>query len=299
MLTDRFRLWGERWIEKGLWFLAPLSWLYALAVLIRNQLYQKGFFQKVRVDTVVISVGNIVAGGTGKTPFTQALARAFPQKKVAILSRGYGFCPDEAMLLKKTVPHAEVFVAKDRSQIAQRIAPYFDLILLDDGFQHRKLKRDIDVVLVRKQKEKYLPLGFLRDSPRRLKDAEFVFEEDDFDLAVDRILDLKGNEISSIQGWKVALFCGIARPSRFKKKIEEMGAQVLFETYFADHGKMDLQKLPKAEAYLCTEKDAVKIENTDLPIFYLQMQIRLTKGLPKWENLIAKISEKIENRLHV
>lgn len=294
MLPDSIRLLGQKWIAAQPWYLAPLSVVYALAVWIRNAFYDLGVFSITRAPCTVVSIGNIVAGGSGKTPFVHFLASAFSHRKVAILSRGYGSIPDEALLLAKKLPSVSVFVHKNRAELAKQIGKDFDLILLDDGLQHRKLYRDFDVVLNRMQKEHYLPWGFLRDSPKRLRHAT-VFEESEWAFSVRRILKLNGEEIPSIRGKNVTLFCAIARPERFRKTVEALGAHVEKEVHFADHGKIDLARLPPADLYLCTEKDAVKLPKTTLPILYLEMQVIVGEGHEKMEKLIAKIDQKIDN----
>lgn len=289
MLRAKF----ERLIERGAWYFAPFSWCYALGVFCRNKLYDWRWLPTYRVNATVVSVGNIVAGGTGKTPFVLMLAKRFANRKVAILSRGYGEMPDEAMLLARRLPNVKVYVGKDRVALAR--AADADLLILDDGFQHRRLHRDFDIVLVRRQKEHYLPWGFLRDQPKRLQGAE-VIQTDRLTLSVKRILDLKGREIPSIKGWQVGIFCGIANPRRFKKTVEDLGAQIVAEKYFGDHEVADLRKLPKVNALICTEKDFVKLPMTDLPIYYLEMEMEISFGKEHWEKMIEKIDQKIDNR---
>ena len=138
----RFLLYGQKLIEKGAWYFAPLSMLYALVVFCRNWLYDHRYFRVSKVPCTVVSIGNIVAGGTGKTPFVHLLAKAFSSRKVVILSRGYGKVPDEPMLLQKRLPSARVYVGKDRVSLAKRaVNDGAELIILDDGFQHRRLHR--------------------------------------------------------------------------------------------------------------------------------------------------------------
>lgn len=297
MLRDKLLLWGERLVESSPWYLAPLSWIYAFVIFIRNKLYDFHLLPITRVRCTVVSVGNIVAGGAGKTPFVHLLASQFPKRKVAILSRGYGSVPDEAILLSRKLPHVKVYVEKDRAALAKRIAPDFDLLILDDGFQHRRLHRDFDIVLTREGKEHYLPFGFLRDSPKRLLSANAIFSVGrELELNVKRILDLHGNELPSIKGRKVAIFCGIAKPERFKKTVEALGAEIVFQRFFADHEVADLSKLPKENILICTEKDAVKLSPTEWPIYYLEMEMHVVKRRDYWEKLIEKIDQKIDNR---
>ncbi len=296
MLRAKFFRIGERLIQRGAWYLAPISWLYAFAVFCRNQFYDLGLLPIHKVDRVVVSVGNIVAGGTGKTPFVLMLAKAFHHRKVALLSRGYGEVADEALLLAKRLPHVEVLVGKDRVALAKRAQA--DLLILDDGFQYRRLARDFDIVLMHSRQEHYLPWGFLRESPKRLKGVDLI-HPNELKLCVNRILTLNGEEIPSIRGWKVAIFCGIARPERFKKTVVALGAEIVNETYFADHERADLAQLPKDVPLLCTEKDFVKLPKTHLPIYYLEMEMEWVGSQDKWEKLVEKIDQKIDNQSHL
>lgn len=293
----RLLLYGQKLIERGAWYFAPFSWLYALAVWIRNSLYDWGWLAVTKVPCTVVSVGNIVAGGTGKTPFVHLLAKTFSHRKVAILSRGYGRVPDEALMLAQRLPQVKVYVGKDRVASAKKaVSEGAELILLDDGFQHRRLHRDCDVVLGGIS-GRYLPWGFLRDSPRRLPEADAHFTGDDWAVKVTRILDRKRQEISSIRGWKVAIFSGIAKPSNFKKTVESLGAEVTAEVIFADHEMADLNRLPHVGALLCTEKDFVKLPPTDLPIYYVEIELEMTRGRDRWEKAVEKIDQKIDNHL--
>ncbi|OGN55471.1 MAG: hypothetical protein A3D96_00740 [Chlamydiae bacterium RIFCSPHIGHO2_12_FULL_44_59] len=295
MLRNRWLQFGQRLIELRLsWVFAPFSFLYALAVFFRNFLYDCSLLKITKVTPVVVSIGNVVAGGTRKTPFTLALARALSHRSVAILSRGYGRMPDEAILLARRLPQARICVGKDRVELARTIQDV-DLILLDDGFQHRKLHRDIDVLLTRKQPDHYLPWGFLRDSPNRK--ADFVFVPDsDFTLVVKRILDLSFQEIPTIQGWKVDIFSAIADAGQFKKTVESLGAEIIRTRNYFDHEIPDLQEFSHVRPILCTEKDVVKLPTTDLPIYYLEMEVQIAASPKKWEMLIEKIEETIDNR---
>ena len=162
---------GRELIEKGAWFFAPLSWIWGAYVFIRNKLYDWNWLGSRSVPCTVVSIGNIVAGGTGKTPFVQMMGDAFSIRKVAILSRGFGVVPDEAMILQRRLPHAKIYVGKNRASLAEQAAKDgAEIILLDDGFQRLKLHCDFEIVLIREDdpfaKGHYLPWGFLRDSPK-------------------------------------------------------------------------------------------------------------------------------------
>ena len=322
-VKDKFLLWGQGRIEKGAWFFAPLSCLWGFVSFWKNVLYDCRVFSSQKVACPVVSVGNLVAGGTGKTPLIHLLAARFSHIPVAILSRGYGKIPDEPLLLQRRVHHAKVYVGKDRVKLAQKAArDGAKLILLDDGFQYRKLHRDFDLVMLALSdpfgKGHYLPWGFLRDHPRRLKQADailvtgertncFALPHVHLEVKVERILDVREKVIDSIQGWNVAIFCGIAKPHLFKKTVEGLGAKVVLALDLADHEKMEvshiqsfatLAKKTGAVALVCTEKDFVKLDSmveVCLPVIFLEISLVVRGGHSIWENLIAKISQKIDN----
>ena len=319
-LHSKLLLWGQNRIEKGAWFLAPFSVLWGFVSFWKNLFYDCRWLKIHKVDCPVISVGNLVAGGTGKTPLVQLLSSRFSHLRVAIISRGYGKILDEPLLLQRRLQQAKVYVGKDRVKLAnQAVNDGADLIILDDGFQHRKLHRDFDLVLLAGSdlfgKGHYLPWGFLRDSPKRLKsaDAIFVSGKSDFSLPhielgthVDRILNVQGARIDSIQGLDVAIFCGISKPKLFKKTVLQLGANVVSEWVLADHEKAFYKPLREfalsakdfgAKALLCTEKDMVKLDPSmelPLPIYYLEISLQVEGGNLLWENLIAKIDQKID-----
>jgi len=302
---------GRKLIERGAWYFAPASWAWGTVAFCRNKLYDWGWIRQRKVACPVVSVGNIVAGGTGKTPFVLKLAEALSPIRVAILSRGYGKIPDEALLLQRRLPNARVYVGKNRSHLAeQAFSEGAELILLDDGFQHRRLHRDLDIVLLKGDdpfgKGRYLPWGYLRDSPKRLKRADAVFANGpDFRHRVRRIIDQDGKEIPSILGWKVGLFCGVAYPQPFKKFVENLGGQIVSEWLLADHELASPSKLERfagrckaleAKALITTEKDIVKGPRCLLPIIYLETELEWLAGTERWVKLIEKIRSAIDNR---
>lgn len=184
--------------------LVPLSWVFGLGVAIRNRFYDRGWLRRYTPPVpLVISVGNIVAGGTGKTPMTLMLASAFYDRyKIAILSRGYRsraekmdrplvlsegdgpiypatYSGDESYMFSQRFPSAQVIVGGDR-QMASRIAVKggAQIIFLDDGMQHRRLARDFDIVVVDVTdpfgQGYFLPRGFLREDVKSLSRASLV-----------------------------------------------------------------------------------------------------------------------------
>ncbi len=311
LIRNRFLSLGRSSIEKGLFFLSPLSLLWGIFVFCKNRLYDRKWLKPKRVGAVVVSIGNIVAGGTGKTPFVLLLAKAFQKRKVAILTRGYGEIPDEALLFRRRLPNIPVYIGKNRKRLAlQAVQEGAELLILDDGFQHRKLHRDFDIVLALADdpfgKGRFLPWGFLRDHPKRLRQADALFIQGrDFRHAPSRILNEREEAIASIRGWKVGLFCGIAHPRFFKKMIEALGADVKGTLWLADHEKVTPQALEKfarrcltlgAQGLITTEKDFVKNPKASLPILFVEVDLEWLQREDQWGNLIAKIDQKLENR---
>ena len=142
--------------------------------LLRHFLYDIGFLRTYKVTIPVISVGNLAMGGTGKTPLVIRLAKAFPSKTVAILLRGYG--QDEEHILKKHLPNMAIYVDPDRIKSAKlAVEQGAELLILDDGYQHRRLSRDANVVILRDKDplSRCIPAGDLRDSAKRLKNNRF------------------------------------------------------------------------------------------------------------------------------
>ncbi|MDX2084816.1 MAG: tetraacyldisaccharide 4'-kinase [Candidatus Melainabacteria bacterium] len=174
----------------------PVSLVYQQVIDRRNQHYNRQPPEQVKLPIPVISVGNLTTGGTGKTPVTIALAQRFCQQglKVVVLSRGYGAKTpqtyavathpnfgDEPYLIQQHVPQATVIVGPNRSQNALRAMSDYrpDVVLLDDGFQHRKLARDVDILLVDRDRGFgngwLLPAGPLREPVRELWRATQVW----------------------------------------------------------------------------------------------------------------------------
>ncbi|MEC7838712.1 MAG: tetraacyldisaccharide 4'-kinase [Chlamydiota bacterium] len=185
-------------------FLTPLSWIYSLVIVLRNKAYDYGLFKVQSADVpAVVSIGNIVVGGTGKTPVTMMLTKELLNRfPIAILSRGYrshaenlktplilcngsgpeypvSLCGDEPYLMAENIPEAHIYVGKDRFQSAQMAVNHgAKLVILDDGMQHRQLARDFDVIVMDASdpfgKGKLLPKGLLREQLSSLKRADII-----------------------------------------------------------------------------------------------------------------------------
>ncbi len=246
---------------------------YGLAVAARNRAFDRGWKQVVRAAVPVVSVGNLTVGGTGKTPCVEYVARFFRERELraAILSRGYGAeggRNDEAMVLEENLPDVPHLQGPDRAQLAAAAVEELEseVLVLDDGFQHRRLARDLDVVLIDATNPwgygHLLPRGLLRESPRGLRRAGVVvltrrdqvepsalnrLREDVARLApgvpvaeaTHRPVDL-GNGAASkaletLRGRSVAAFCGLGNPEAFRRTLLSLGADVVAFRTYEDH----------------------------------------------------------------
>ena len=271
--------------------LLPISWVWGLVCSLRHLCYDKGLFSVHKVEVPVVSVGNIAVGGRGKTPLVILLGKLFSSYKVAIISRGYGG-GDEMQVIKRHLPNALLYANPDRVVSArQAVADGADLILMDDGFQHRRLHRDFDLVLVQAKdlNGRYLPAGELRDSKRRLSKATVIHS-----------LETKASCGIELAGERVAIFCGIGSPERFKKTVLELGAIIVDELYLGDHEPIGSARLHAfynqvsklgIKYLVCTEKDEVKLPEHHLPI----VSVRIETTPIGLENVIEKIKERLDN----
>jgi len=291
--------------------LAAASAAYALVARARNALYDRGLLRSRSVPARVVSIGNVVAGGTGKTPVVAHLAREAARRgrRVAIVSRGYGRRPgdawnDENRVLSVSVPEAILVEDSDRAAGARRaIGLGADLVLLDDGFQHRRLRRDADVVLVDATRdlddERCLPLGFLREPlspalrratvalltrtelapPQRVAAIRLAVARDCERVAlaettVAGFRRLGGAPLGGAAGERSFLFAGVGNPAAFRRTAERAGVRVAGFRAYRDHhayAARDLDRLAEeatkagAERLLTTAKDAVKLDGLARP----------------------------------
>ena len=304
--------------------LLPLAWVYRLAVRVRTALYAWGWLRSRRLPCRVVSIGNLTAGGTGKTPLVIALTEWLMArgKRVGVLSRGYrrrapseqvlvsdgtqvlagpGEAGDEPYLIARRCPGAVVAVGVDRYRLGRWVLDRFplDVLLLDDGFQHLALHRDVDVVLVDASEPEgllaLLPAGRLREPISALARAHAVLltraEKESEVSAVMAMLEkatlrrrpwlmqfateglmnvATGEQIDPghVKGRPALAVSGIGNPSSFRRLLEGLGALVLDELRFPDHHaytRADVEhiraqaKRSGVEYILTTEKDAVKL----------------------------------------
>ncbi len=255
--------------------LRALSWPYLLAVRLRNRLYSSGLLKTHHAGVPVLCVGNLTTGGTGKTPLVVWLCRYLREQQLrgAILTRGYrtqkGELSDEPALLASQCPGVPVVVNPDRvAGAAEAIHDHgAQVLVMDDGFQHRRLARDLDIIAIDATAPfgygRVLPAGLLREPVSGLRRAHAVVltrcdqvPEDALyrleheigrihsGLAVARsihapvaVRTAEGTEIplAEMQGQRVFAFCGIGNPQAFFRTIERLGAAVAGSRVFDDH----------------------------------------------------------------
>jgi len=329
--------------------LSIFSLLFRFVIFLRNSMYNLGLFKSTKVKSKVISIGNIVAGGVGKTPFLIFLAKKLISKnKIAIISRGYRSkfekkslhitkesiftykdIGDEPMLIKNHIKDVSIFIGREKLLSAKKASDLnFDITLVDDGFQYRKLKKDLEIVILNAKepfgKNNFLPRGYLRESPKNLKRADYIIINNattklkDLENTIkkytncpiiytkptpSKFRDLSKKSIEIEKKSKVALFCGIANPELFKATIEDMGFDVVNTLYLLDHEKISLEKLndfinksfqKNANYILTTEKDAVALNpniQSNLRILYLEIVLKVIDNQKHLDSLVEKIHE--------
>ena len=325
--------------RRGRSLLRALSYLYRSGVAIRNEAFDRGILKSYSVGIPVVSIGNIVAGGTGKTPLVKFLAQQLLQNlNVAILSRGYRsaaektgeilqvtpetdvfHCGDEPFWLAQQLPRVQVWVGKNRVASAQWARQKgADVIILDDGMQHRQIDRDFEIVVVDGEdhfgKGFFLPRGLLRDSPARLEKADLIVvsqpvSEKEIESQLRRftsapIVFTHMKAQMALHGKKFGVFCAIGRPQRFLKAIRDAGGEITATFFKPDHDPFYSEELQKfaersaADALICTEKDAVKLGadlELGLPIIALPASLEISGNIEAWNHLLTNIQSRAKH----
>jgi len=273
---------------------AILSSVFGGAVRLRNSLYDNGALPARRLQGPVVSIGNLAVGGTGKTPFVILLGELLKSRSIAfdVLSRGYrrqstgvavvdpGGLPrdfgDEPLLIARRL-QCPVVLGEERYRAGllaeQRFGPH--LHLLDDGFQHRQLARDFDVVLVTPDdaRDRLLPAGRLREPLTALGRADAVVlasgaDPGSFPLAGKAVWRVRRGIVTDGLPAHPLAFCGIARPQSFFAQLRKAGVDPAGEVVFPDHHaytEKDLRDLQfvaeqnQAGGFVTTEKDAINL----------------------------------------
>jgi tetraacyldisaccharide 4'-kinase len=295
--------------------LSPLvlaEWAYRAGARIHRALYDLGLRARVRVPLRVISVGNLAVGGSGKSPVAAWLAGQLRSRgeKVAILSRGVGGqrqrkinvvsdgvrvlrspgeVGDEPVLAARAARGVPVLAGRNRAALALHARALFgvEIVVLDDGFQHHRLARDLDLVCVDAKlglgNGHVLPRGPLRESPAGLRRADALiwtraepgwtptrlarsphpqFVVPIVPVAVRDLASGRADPLAVLQGARVGLLAAVARPDRLERDLTDLGASVAARRLFSDHHlyrERDLAELDPTLLWITTSKDAVKI----------------------------------------
>ena len=317
-----------------------LSRLYGAGVSLRHALYDRGWFKQERVEAPVISVGNIACGGAGKTPLVKMLSEKLSKtKRVAIVTRGYRseaekqqgglricyddlplpeVCGDEPYLLAKALPGVPLFVGRDRVLSAKKaIMEGAEVLLLDDGMQHRRIHRDLELVVLDGHdlfgQGHLLPRGRLRDPLYRLKEADAFFvnhvrTKKEFEAAKKMLVEYSdspvigmGYRIEKREPQKVGLFCALGCPERFVESVEAKGYEIVARQFALDHRPFDLKQLDRfakrslevgAKRLVCSEKDGVKLPKIDglaLPVEVIAGELEIRFGEDHFQEILTRV----------
>ncbi|WP_440055907.1 tetraacyldisaccharide 4'-kinase [Pseudoalteromonas sp. T1lg65] len=269
--------------------LLPFSGVFWLISVLRRYLYQIGVLSNYRAPVPVIIVGNIGVGGNGKTPFVLWLVPYLQSLglKVAVISRGYGAKPPHSPFLveKSTSPQVggdepcllaqrldcSVVIGSDRKASIEYLLANddIDIIVSDDGLQHYKLARDIELCIVDAQRNFgngfVLPAGPLRELPKRLNTVDLCVYNGgqsafSYQLKVDGFFRVSNDQpVQRVDGEGIAV-CAIGNPRRFEQSLTQQGIQITNSAHFVDHHKYSESDFARwhAQSVFMTEKDAVK-----------------------------------------
>ena len=322
--------------------LSPLAWLYGLGVNFRNRLFDKNILKQISFDIPVICVGNLTVGGTGKTPHIEYLIRLLaPQYKVAVLSRGYkrksnGFMivdtdskarnvGDEPLQIKQKFPEALVVVDKDRVNGIRKILSIEkeerpDVILLDDGFQHRHVKPSLSILLVDSNRpifeDRLLPVGSLREPLKGKERASVVivtkcnpdmqpidfriytnglnlyafqqlyFTGFDYGMIMPLFPELQGEPLQPLDIRKRHLFLvtGIASPQPLVDKVELITYN-LYTRFFPDHHSFNEKDIQSIRELINT----VEVDNNHKIILTTEKDAVRLRELPYLDEEMKKM----------
>ncbi len=286
---------------------------YSLIVKLRNFLYDKEILKSFKLDIPVISVGNLSVGGSGKSSLVTFLAKHFQNfLHVCVLSRGYRRktkgtflvsykgnikCSwqesgDEPYMMATLLKKSSVVVDEDRYRggvfAFEKLGA--DIIILDDGFQHRRLKRDVDIVVLKQRdlKDKLLPFGRLREPLSSLKRAHCIVlsyqDVTQWDMHLGkptfkmwrenwRVLDAFGNEVNP-KGMKFVAFAGLGDNEQFFQTLEKLGIELIQKISLPDHYDYQNFTLSPGKNYITTLKDFIKLPRKE-NLFYLDFDVKV------------------------
>ena len=316
-------------MREALSILAPLGWIYGLGASFRREAYARGVLKSERLRSPVISVGGLAMGGSMKTPAVIELAHVLAARGPAVGVLGHGYrgatsgplvvsdgdrplesverAGDEALVMAHELPGCPIVVGRDKVAAGRLLEARFGkrIVLVDSGFQHVRLFRDLNIVCVTERDlgGRVLPAGVLRESPRSLRFADMIFTDretdgprvaalrrarpkDVFSLARTAFgfFPLEGTGVEVEPPARAFAFCGIGRPERFVNDLKARGVTVTGERFFRDHhpfAEQDLEALAReaaktgATAAVTTSKDAVRIHAWPGPAPLLVMSAQL------------------------
>lgn len=318
----------------------PAAAVFRAAVNVRAKAYAANLLTPVRLDGIkVISVGNLTVGGSGKTPFAMYLAERLQQKgyRTALVLRGYqgtmeskggivsaGNGPlmeaiqagDEAYLVAARTRGISVYVGADRVRSAVAAGNSgIEIAVLDDGFSHRRMHRNLDILLASPDDlattARFFPSGRLREPPGAAARAhliggfadEWQAQATDFTfnyIPIDAMdLNQRRHPLDALPR-KVHLLSAVARPDRFRRTVEAEGFQCVGHSVFRDHHRFSQEELRvvfsqaaanTAEAVITTEKDWVRIPKTrpPLPVLALRIDMQLVSGEEKIDAALDRL----------
>lgn len=308
----------------------PLSAIYGGAVGARNALYDRGWLRQRRLNGPVISVGNLSAGGSGKTPFVILLGELLKARgiKFDVLSRGYGRKSrgvrlvdpaglprefgDEPLLIARKL-QVPVIVGEDRYEAGIFAESKFgaQFHLLDDGFQHRALARDFDIVLVTPQDagDRLLPIGRLREPLHSLRRADAIVlasgaSAESFPAQDKLVWRVRRGILPKNVLPRPIVFCGIARPQNFVLQLRAANIEPVAEAFYRDHHEyserdirelLELKQKSDAGGFVTTEKDAVNLGGylaALSPLAVVPVKMELSDAANALDTILHKISER-------
>ncbi len=308
----------------------PLSTIYGAVVRGRNALYDRGSLPSRRLKGPVVSVGNLSAGGSGKTPFVMLLGELLKSRGVSfdVLSRGYGRQSrgvllvdpaglpqqfgDEPLLIARRL-QVPVIVGEDRYEAGRFVESKFgpQLHLLDDGFQHRALARDFDIVLVTPQdaSDRLLPAGRLREPLKSLQRADAIVlasgaSAESFSLEGKLIWRVRRGIVPQAVAPRPIVFCAIARPQNFLLQLRAANIEPAAQAFYRDHHAysekdirelLELKQRSEAGGFVTTEKDAVNLGpylSALEPLSVVQVRMELADAPNALDTILRKIAER-------
>lgn len=298
------------------YLLYPVCWLFAIVICVRNKLYDWNVLSGINSNLPVISVGNIQMGGTGKTPFVIALAKKLIANNIKpiIITRGYKRnskhqiilnrldqysaleVGDEPYYIKQELPNVPIIIDHNKKNAVKTAneTSSVNCILLDDGFQSRYIKKDIEIVLTSFTQVNHfslMPVGSFREPISSLKRADFVYNTKNYNLESEHLNEsfrlarhTKGvveSDVSLNDSRPVIVFSGIANPEYFKSILEQMNIKIEKEIKFENHAVYNEKKYQKLKVnnpndlcFITTYKDFVKLDTAfknQYTIYVLEM----------------------------